>query len=1124
MNHPVAASRTTISTLFISRSFVISVLLVIALALIQSGGRVVVADATSAMAHDSSENNFIQKSSRIDSYSYRNDTSPPLRDMARIPKDENKTDLEDEARPASNPDSKVIFVSGISADDGLQIGSLQNFKIVNDQFEIFDKATGHSILGPVDVSSIWAGFDTACADRSSGKAVVLYDEAADRWVISRFAAPSTNKPITEECFAISTSSDATGSYYRYVFHLGGNFIDSPHLDIRGDKYFMSDSVYNEELTERLGSQFFNLDRTAMLAGAAASFTTPGIDTGVGETYSISERGVNIGARPEAPATVLTINLTYDPDATFTAAGLTLTDITNMKAANTYAAQQFTSNFHDPINVNIKITAVAGTGTLGQSSTFLALPTFANMRNATFNDRSSTDDNTATGATGSLPSTLVDPVAGPHDYLVSTAQAKALALSADGLSNDGTYTFGGGHSYTYDPLNRAVAGKFDYIGVSMHEMSEIMGRIGLMGQNLTGNPDYMQMDLFHFTGAGTRGLNNGSGRNFSVDNGTTLLKLWNNAAVNGGDLADWASGTNDCFNAFSSSGVKNDLSAVDIRNMDVIGYDLGAGTTPTNTATPTRTNTSTPTVTATFTPTRTNTATPTATFTPTAAFTPTNTATATATATAIPSCTPSERIGDGTFEAGTPWPLWTVHTSTNFGTPLCNIGVCGTGGGAAGPFAGNNWAWFGGAAPETATLGQNVTIPSGVTATLSFQLRIGTVTTPFTDTLVVTIDGTQIASFTEPATAEPAYTLRTFDVSSFANGASHALLFTYSGPTTGSSSFVVDNVSLVAGCPAATPSISGTITYANAAAPPVFISNATVTGNGSPNTSTVTAVPGAAAGQYTLTGFGAGAYTVSPSKTTGQNGISSNDAARIAQHVASTVLLTNNSQKVSADVSNNGAISSFDAGQIATFVASGTGPGTGITGNWRFFLPPGPNFPVGASPTSRTYASVSGNSTGENYVGILSGDVSGNWNNTGARPKTHGPELPIAVNLPDMQAPAGKDLIVPVYVGNIANKEVISYEFDLRYDPNVLQPTADLVDVASTASRGLIAVFNSKESGLIRVVLYGPMPINDEGVLLNLRFTPVGTPGSVSPLTWERIMFNEGEPEVATIDGSVQLSF
>ena len=165
--------------------------------------------------------------------------------------------------------------------------------------------------------------------------------------------------------------------------------------------------------------------------------------------------------------------------------------------------------------------------------------------------------------------------------MTRAQRKALGLADDDLTNDGTFTFGGGFIYTYDPDNRAVAGRIDFIGVAMHEFSEIMGRIGLMGQNIFGQPDYMLFDLFHFTGAGVRGLNNGPGRSFSINNGTTLLKAFNDAAANGGDLQDWASGTNDAFNAFSSYSVQNDLSPVDLRLMDVIGYNRATGCAPPN---------------------------------------------------------------------------------------------------------------------------------------------------------------------------------------------------------------------------------------------------------------------------------------------------------------------------------------------------------------------------------------------------------------------------------------------------------------------------------------------------------------------------------------------------------------
>jgi len=112
--------------------------------------------------------------------------------------------------------------------------------------------------------------------------------------------------------------------------------------------------------------------------------------------------------------------------------------------------------------------------------------------------------------------------------------------------------------------------------------------------------------------------------------------------------------------------------------------------------------------------------------------------------------------------------------------------------------------------------------------------------------------------------------------------------------------------------------------------------------------------------------------------------------------------------------------------------------------------------------------------------------------------------------------------VPINVEGIANKDVIAYEFDLRYDPSVIQPLGDVVDVKDTASRGLSVVTNATQPGLLRVVVYGAWPITDEGVLLNLRFTAVGAPGSTSALTFERIMFNEGEPSVSMREGQVRI--
>jgi len=315
----------------------------------------------------------------------------------------------------------------------------------------------------------------------------------------------------------------------------------------------------------------------------------------------------------------------------------------------------------------------------------------------------------------------------------------------------------------------------------------------------------------------------------------------------------------------------------------------------------------------------------------------------------------------------------------------------------------------------------------------------------------------------------------------------------------------------------TPSISGVVTYANATAPPKFVPNATVCASGSPVVCALTNT----SGQYVLTGFGSGSYTLSASKTGQTNGISSNDAARIAQHVAGISLLTTNVQKITADVSNNGAVSSNDAAKIAQYVAGVNPlPPPNLSATWRFFVP-NPTFPLGSSPTGYNYAIVNAPITNQDLWGILGGDVTGNWNPAGPRP-VKGPERSVAVELPAMMTETNKQIVIPVRVIGAADRKVISYEFDLKYDPSVIQPGANVVDIKGTASRALSYVVNPAEPGLLRVVMYGALPIDGKDVLLHLTFTAVGARGSISPLTFERITFNEGDPGVSTTAGKVEL--
>jgi hypothetical protein len=163
-----------------------------------------------------------------------------------------------------------------------QVGVTQYVQIVNDGFQVFDKTTGATLLGPNSITSVWSGFGGACETGGFGDPVLLYDQLADRWVMTEFASPSGGTPITDECVAVSTTNDATGTWNRYGFHLGGNFFDYPKVTVWPDGYYMSMNVFNSGGTAFLGPQAFAFDRQAMLDGTTSSFITSGITGGANE--------------------------------------------------------------------------------------------------------------------------------------------------------------------------------------------------------------------------------------------------------------------------------------------------------------------------------------------------------------------------------------------------------------------------------------------------------------------------------------------------------------------------------------------------------------------------------------------------------------------------------------------------------------------------------------------------------------------------------------------------------------------------------------------------------------------------------------------------------------------------
>jgi hypothetical protein len=246
-----------------------------------------------------------------------------------------------------------------------------------------------------------------------------------------------------------------------------------------------------------------------------------------------------------------------------------------EAAFNSATAIYTNAFDNPITINITVDAVTGTGTLGMSSSpIYSISSWNALESAVVaNDTGPLGGSgaqlTSIGAGGSISGG--DPTSGSGTFWLTRAQAKALNLLSNDSTNDGTVTVGTGFAYTFDDSGGVAAGTYDLTDIFAHEISEIMGRIGISGGTIGGHPNsYTLLDALAFQGPGSRGLGFVNNDYFSINDGTTLLTEFNGTA--GEDSRDWAGATSDAFNASSSTGALTPVSAIDLEELNVLGYD------------------------------------------------------------------------------------------------------------------------------------------------------------------------------------------------------------------------------------------------------------------------------------------------------------------------------------------------------------------------------------------------------------------------------------------------------------------------------------------------------------------------------------------------------------------------
>lgn len=167
--------------------------------------------------------------------------------------------------------------NGAPSDGNGAVGATQYVQWVNSRLAIYDKTTGALVLGPVPGNTIFAGFAgsagaDACRLSNNGDPLAQYDKLANRWVLSQFAwlAANRNTGPYYQCIAVSTTSDATGAYNRFVFPSQTAtgaiaFNDYGKVGVWPDAYYFTYVLFTPLATGNyLGPQVCGYERAQML--------------------------------------------------------------------------------------------------------------------------------------------------------------------------------------------------------------------------------------------------------------------------------------------------------------------------------------------------------------------------------------------------------------------------------------------------------------------------------------------------------------------------------------------------------------------------------------------------------------------------------------------------------------------------------------------------------------------------------------------------------------------------------------------------------------------------------------------------------------------------------------------
>jgi hypothetical protein len=171
------------------------------------------------------------------------------------------------------------------------IGPLQFVMAINasggSQVAVYDKVTGAQVGPNFTMASLVAG--GTCATSGAGDPIILFDELADRWVLTEFTG--TGNLL---CVYLSSSADLsqTQTWTRYSFNFPA-FPDYPKYGVWPQAYFVG---ANEGGTAGR-RPFYAMDRARMLAGQPATVQRLTIPNLAGFGFQMTQPADLFGSTP-----------------------------------------------------------------------------------------------------------------------------------------------------------------------------------------------------------------------------------------------------------------------------------------------------------------------------------------------------------------------------------------------------------------------------------------------------------------------------------------------------------------------------------------------------------------------------------------------------------------------------------------------------------------------------------------------------------------------------------------------------------------------------------------------------------------------------------------------------------